>query len=365
MEMPDTMSIIHQGESAIMTPIDEFVHDAEVKLGRANGNVYIRRPGEEGLHDGQIMVRLKKKRFIVIDYSIVPSPADIALAAASPHMMVSNGAGKQKCGSQDCSKVGVPVMLFDSEPDEPLSLYLRSGLCFTCQRILNEKRRTQRKRKGDTNGHPHYHHIPIHHHEMDTTSGMQMHLLPGTGGPSHHRNMNIPDPYPFEKRFRLNGEILDLNPDAIIINGPLDDTKHHGPGYEYPEIGHDLQKITQEVSHDTMQLTNTVETFNEMLPHVHSEDNTQILAMYEKTFVTISKGIFLLNQWKLSWDAAVATASGEHNHHNIDSAVANADVVASAAAVAAAQTSVSEDSNQIRLKHENEEEGNDDDCVAV
>lgn len=236
---------------------------------------------------------------------------------------VPAGAGKQKCVSQDCTKVGVPVMLFDSDPEQPLSLYLRSGLCFTCQRLLNEKRRTQRKRKIDPNNPP--------VHAMDGS----MNLPPGS---SEHYSMES-----INKRFRLDGEILDLNPDAIIINGPLDDTKHHQPGYEYPEIGIDLQKITSEVSQDTLELINTVSSMNEM-PHPASEENAHILGMYEKTFVSISKGIFLLNQWRTSWDTTIANAGNEHalDGSGIGDAVATADVVASAAAVAAAQ-SISED----------------------
>lgn len=223
-------------------------------------------------------------------------------------------------------------MLFDSDPEQPTSLYLRSGLCFTCQRLLNEKRRTQRKRKSDAvdNGEAQY--TRVHQHPIDTNGAATAELqhLP-----------SITDSYNVtcEKRFTLNGEILELNPDAIIINGPLDDTKHHGPGYEYTEIGADLQKITQEVSNDTMQLANTISSLNE-IPHSNSAENEQILAMYEKTFVSISKGIFLLNQWKISWDKAVANHHDEH--HDMSDDVVNADVVASAAAVAAAQSVVSE-----------------------
>ena len=220
-------------------------------------------------------------------------------------------------------------MLFDSDPDQPLSLYLRSGLCFTCQRLLNEKRRTQRKRKSDVNQAP--------AHGMD---GSGMHL--GPPGSAEHYAMES------AKRFRLGGEILDLNPDAIIINGPLDDTKHHGPGYEYPEIGQDLQKITHEVSQETMQLANAVSVIN-----INPQEHAQILALYERTFVSISKGIFLLSQWKSSWDTALANSAAEKalDGNAIADAVASAAVVASAAAVAAAQ-SVSGDqssSNMIRL----------------
>lgn len=221
-------------------------------------------------------------------------------------------------------------MLFDSDPDQPLSLYLRSGLCFTCQRILNEKRRTQRKRKTGTNQNP--------THGIDASG----HPIP-PGSTDHYAMESI-------KRFRLGGEILDLNPDAIIINGPLDGTKHHGPGYEYPEIGNDLQRITHEVSQETIHLANTVASLSE-IPHANSQVNAQILAMYEKTFVSISKGIFLLSQWKSSWDTASAAAAA--NEHELDGnaiadAVASADVVASAAAVAAAQ-SVSEEQNSSNM----------------
>jgi hypothetical protein len=90
----DAMSLPSQPsteQTSVILPIEEFAHDLEVKLGRANGNVHHRRPGVEGLHDGQIMVRLKKKRFIIIDYSIVPNAADIAAAAAMPRqIMVSS-----------------------------------------------------------------------------------------------------------------------------------------------------------------------------------------------------------------------------------------------------------------------------------
>lgn len=190
--------------------------------------------------------------------------------------------------------------------------------------------------------------------------------------------------YPMEsvKRFRLGGEILDLNPDAIIINGPLDDTKHHGHGYEFPEIGQDLQKITHEVFQDTSQLANTVNSLTEIPSNVASQDHAHILAIYEKTFVSISKGIFLLSQWKASWDATVANAAAEktaeeHALEGSSMAVAGADVVASAAAVAAAQSvangeqnssnmiplllSSNKEQGDMGLKPDHEEEEDDDD----
>ena len=301
--------------NSICIIILDFAEDLE-RLGRANGNIFARKPGVPNLHDGQIMVRLKKKRFILLDYSLIPTTADIALASVTPHLLCPNGAGKQKCIQPECTKVGVPVLLFDSDPEQPTSLYLRSGLCFTCQRILNEKRRTQRKRKSEPGG-----------------------TQASAGG------MPTPEAYTSQKRFRLAGEILDLNPDAIIINGPLDGTKHHGPGYEYREIGSDLQTITSDVSHETNALSRAV-TAAEPLRSVSPEDHTSILALYEKTFLSMSKGIFLLSQWKSSWDACVAAAAAEKQASEqqvmLDGTSILATAVASAAAVAAAQQSTPE-----------------------
>lgn len=193
--------------------------------------------------------------------------------------------------------------------------------------MLNEKRRTQRKRKSDMN--------PSHAHGVD---GSALHLGP-SGGVDHY-------PMDSVKRFRLGGEILDLNPDAIIINGPLDDTKSHGHGYEFPEIGQDLQKITHDVFENTSELTNTVNSLTEIPCDVNSQEHAHILGLYEKAFVSISKGIFLLNQWKASWDTVIANAAAEkaaeHALEGSSISVPNADVIASAAAVAAAQ-SVSND----------------------
>ncbi len=78
-----------EGDLTVVLPFEEFRHDLEVKLGRANGNVFIRKQGVEGHHDGQIMVRLKKKRFIILDYSIVPTQADIDYGLITQNIMVS------------------------------------------------------------------------------------------------------------------------------------------------------------------------------------------------------------------------------------------------------------------------------------
>jgi hypothetical protein len=344
-EHNEETAVSASGGLQVVLPLEEFADDLDLRLGRANGNIYHRRPGDEGVHDGQVMVRLKKKRFIVIDYSIVPNEEDIQAASMSPHITCSPGAGKQKCATPECAKVGVPVLLYDSDPNEPASLYLRSGLCFTCQRNLNEKRRTQRKRSSDAVG----------------TS-----VLYAVG--------------PGQKKVKLNGGIMELQSDAIILNG-FEGAKSIRDGYGFHEIGVDLSTFCRKGAHDTERLINSVssnttaaatsggadaaadiaataaavaagESENEMpmtteeatnaavdasnsiLSGDHPPSSEDISALYDKAFHSLSKAVYLLTQWKQSWDSAIAAAVAQETVGD----PSLADAVASAAAVVAAAT---------------------------
>jgi hypothetical protein len=326
---------------------EDYAEDLEIHLGRANGNVFQRKSGVEGVHDGQIMVRLKKKRFIILDYSIEPTDADLQAAEMSPHISIPVGAGKTKCVSPSCTKVGVPVMLYDSEPHEPASLYLRAGLCFQCQRNLNEKRRTDRKR----------------------TPGGEV----KESGPSLIYAVG-----PSNKKFKLNGKTIHLNSDAIIINGAVEGTKHYGEGYGFQEIGVDLHNLAREAATDTERLVNSVSsntasaaaaaaaavedadlsaeasansvaeaTTNALLAGNDTEESPSsedISAMYDKAFQTMNKSIFLLSQWKASWDAAVTAAE----ETVVDPSLADA-VASAAAVVAAAADGQDQSSNMVSL----------------
>jgi len=292
------------------------------------------------VHDGQVMVRLKKKRFIIIDYSIEPTDEDVQAAQQSPHIKIFEGAGKRKCNMAKCNKVGVPVCLFDSEPDSTDSLYLRSGLCFSCQRNLNEKRRTERKRAPKAG-------------DVDSGSPSILYAI----GPSH-------------KKFKLNGNTIHLNSDAVIVNGAVDGLKHCGDGYGFQEIGSDLQALAKEASGDVDRLVDAVsgasvpggdeslsaeatasavvEASSGLLGdggddsgNGDSGSPNNISVLYEKAFKSMNKSIFLLSQWKMSWDAAVETVTDP----------SLADAVASAAAVvaAAADGQDGQNSNMVSL----------------
>ena len=267
-------------QTSILLHPDEFAHDEEKNLGRANGNTYIRRPGVENVHDGQIMVRLKKKRFIILDYGYIPKPEDYAISNASAHISIPEGAGQQRCATKDCPRVGVPVMLYDSEPSEPMSLYVRGGLCFSCQRAVNEKRRTKRKRKEDT--------LPF--------------AEVSAGGSGEGRSFGSTG-----SRFKINNEVVELNSDAIIINGAVAGTSSRGSGYQHPEIGSDLIQIVSELSQETMSLVSSAATVG-----LSSPASANIL--YQKAFLSASKATYLLTQWKASYDehsyAAAAAAVG-------------------------------------------------------
>lgn len=357
----------------VILPLEEFAEDLDIRLGRANGNIFHRKPGVEGVHDGQVMVRLKKKRFVILDYSIVPNQEDIQTAQNIVHITVPPGAGKTSCTNADCNKVGVPVLLYDSDPAEPPSLYMRSGLCFTCQRNLNEKRRTQRKRPSDVGD---------------------------RGGMNH--DGSVFGSTSISKKFKLA-------PGSIVIN-PMDGLRPHGDGYGFGEIGGDLQAILGDIATDTHRLLDSVSPHHHAPPspphHHHHLPETQpppppaandiaataaavaasvgaepgslpiapvddaattaamdaahatsngkaneavvssgedINVLYDKAYRSMNKGIYLLCQWKQSWDAAIAAAVAQES---VDHSLA--DAVASAAAVAAA-ASESQSANMASL----------------
>jgi len=330
------MDIIHDPTDAIphaehpesvLVNVNEFLEDLDTRLGRANGNVFHRREGVEGVHDGQIMVRLKKKRWIVIDYGIVPTEQDLQTAALDPHISTPDGAGRTKCNNPDCTKVGIPVLLHDSEPTEPSSLYMRAGLCFGCQRHLNEKRRTQRKRKSD---------------------------------------IGVDQAIDTDKRFKLaNGEILELSPDAIVIEGPFDHVRNFNESCNYQDIGLDLLVALREATTQVEKLTSAVsgasassavadmtaaaeavaetpvseEATNaavDATPDMITSQNEavstdEITSLYHKAFSEMTKTIYLMKQWKGSWDAAVTSAVAQETlDPNLEEAVAAAASIAAA-----------------------------------
>lgn len=312
-----------QDSSAVQVLLspEEFAADLE-RLGRANGNILHRKPGIEGLHDGQYMVRLKKKRFIIIDYSIIPNEADMQTAVLNSHMHIPDGAGTQKCANADCTKVGVPVLLYDSNPGETPSLYLRAGLCFTCQRNLNEQRRTQRKRKKD-----------IVAEQMA-------------------QGKHSPYASSAKKKGKMSVEMaMGLSPEAII-NG-VEVAKQDGE-QGYPEIGPEIQSSLLEAAAASQRLVAAVtKADSEQDPiaaafdaavaasgsaadagiaaYCATSDDEDIVALYEKAFSSMSRGMYLLSQWKASWDNAVSAAAAQETVAN----AGLADAVASAAAVAA------------------------------
>merc|ERR1719401_137636 len=238
------------------------------------------------------MVRLKKKRFIILDYGHVPNEHDHEIAKVVPHICIPAGGGRSTCATKNCRRIGVPVLLYDSDPDEPMSLYLRGGLCFTCQRNLNEKRRTQRKRKATD----------------EARFGGDMPSL-GLGQGTGHCN-----------RFRYNDHILDLNPEAVVINGPVDGARARGPGYRCPEIGSDLLRIVSELSHETVSLIqHSSGAQSGMVSQNVNVTASSINAMYQKAFLSVSKATFLLTQWKASWEENIAVNMAQNTNTNIDS----------------------------------------------
>lgn len=165
---------------------------------------------------------------------------------------------------------------------------------------------------------------------------------------------------PSNKKFKIDGGTIHLKNDAIIINGAVEGTKHFEEGYGFQEIGYDLLSLTQEAARETVRLVNAVngntataavEAVAALGPPDHDyrpsgsnsleqrgsgvppATNEDINALYYKTFQSMNKSIFLLSQWKSSWESTMSAAS------NTVADASLAEAVASAAAVVAAASS--------------------------
>ena len=349
----------------VVLPYEEFAEDLDLRLGRANGNIYQRKPGVEGVHDGQVMVRLKKKRFIIIDYGIVPNEHDLQASAMTPHINVPLGAGVTKCTGKvasepggplvPCKKIGVPTLLYDSEPDQPPSLYLRSGLCFVCQRNLNEKRRTQRKRPSDRANHQVAAKVSATAHQSQAAFLAAQHAGVALGGPvpppgataslpgmqtvriggigaqtnlvgagttgrvnstPHHRVlMAVTNGHKKIKLAHTNQPLV-LAPDAIILNGPPDNhsCKSVRAGHGFAEIGADLNVEVHQSLQTTQALLHSVNTPEMIQQGISPPTPDEISRTYDQAFYSLSKSLYLLVQWKTSWDAAIASAMQQEAH---------------------------------------------------
>jgi hypothetical protein len=209
----------------------------------------------------------------------------------------------------------------DTCATQAVSLYLRTGLCFECQRNLNETRRNDRKRGPKT---PEA--IAISTEEALSEATAE------ENGPSLIYALAQSS-----KKFRLNGSTIRLNSDAIIINGAVQGTKPFGEGYGFQEIGHDLHNCAQDAAQATERLLNAVAchpdggTARHGAPSPSGIDDGDISVMYDTAFLAMNRSIFLLSQWKASWDVAIAAA------HETVSDPSFADVVASVEAAAAAE----------------------------
>lgn len=211
-----------------------------------------------------------------------------------------------------CGKVGVPVCVYDSDPNEQEPLYMRSGFCFNCQRNLNHERRSERKRPAV---------------QSSPTGGRRQQ----TSGPG-------PDVIycvgPRPKHFKVGNRPIQLREDALIISGTVPQMPHYSHHSNSHDLGHNLIAATEEAYSDASRLINSISgrpshgsfvgnglDYHGMMMAPQPGD---VNAMYHKTFQSLSRSLVLLSQWKSSWDSTISAATETIADQSLVDAVASA-----------------------------------------
>jgi len=113
------------------------------------------------------------------------------------------------------------------------------------------------------------------------------------------------------KKIKLaqSNQPLVLAPDAIILNGPPDNhsCKSVRTGHGFAEIGVDLQVETHQSLNAVQTLLHSVGA-NEMIQGIPPPTPEDISRQYDNAFYSLSKSLYLLVQWKTSWDSAISAA---------------------------------------------------------
>ena len=288
--------------------LSDFLHDAQHVLGRANGNLHRRIPPVPGVHDGQVMVRLKKKRFVVLDYTM----------------------GKTQCTVPSCTKVGVPQCLYDSHAvtGEPTSLYQRSGLCFDCQRNLNEKRRADRRKSGTANASATTTTNRRPTQDMDETQQVRSWNPAATTTTTIRHLQQSRTLPPSAKRPKWNHSHGTSSTTTLI---PSSGTTVQQVGddvlfWTRQGLDHVTQLIQSSGGSTTQDSTVVPEgTTNTSLSSslgdggpltsLPPSDDTIVSSLYEQASRSLNQALLVLDQWKTVWDAST-TSRIRSDHHS-------------------------------------------------
>jgi hypothetical protein len=127
--------------------------------------------------------------------------------------------------------------------------------------------------------------------------------------PHHRVLMAVTNGHKKIKLAHTNSPLV-LAPDAIILNGPPDNhsCKSVRGGHGFAEIGADLNVEVHQSLQSTQSLLHSVHT-PEMMQHgIPPPTPDEISQTYDQAFYSLSKSLYLLVQWKTSWDAAITSA---------------------------------------------------------
>jgi len=225
----------------------------------------------------------------------IPPKIPVSKAAAEEHFGIPPAHVLSRQAYKETEKgVGEMVAKFSAETRNLLAANIALNAKHALQGKKDEEKKKRREKLGQESG-------PSG--PAGVLKGLGASGPSGGGGPSGDmRSVGSGG-----SRFKVNNEVVELNSDAIIINGAVAGTRSRGPGYQHPEIGVDLVNIMADLQKDTISLvSNNMNTVGFSAPAATN-------MLYQKAFLSASRVTYLLTQWKASHDehsyAAAAAAA--------------------------------------------------------
>lgn len=113
---------------------------------------------------------------------------------------------------------------------------------------------------------------------------------------------------PEGKRIKIQGKSRAINDDAIVLNGPLPDTKMCAMGFGTHEIGDDLYHSVHTALTETNRLVNST-------PGSLTQEDVE--SVYSSAYEALYRSMYLITQWKVASETSDGPSSAEAEGGNM------------------------------------------------